>query len=99
MLYRVNLPGIFHRTLFTDNSLFFTMILYILFEYYPILNIKVAKSKLLSKVGVVSYELYLIHYIFIKTMDNQNQILCSGHVLVFSILMAFILHFFFKINP
>lgn len=93
MFNRDCLPGFTHRPIFTINSLVFTASIYSLFKVYPFINDEIVKVKFLKSIGKVSYELYLIHYLFICVIINHNDISYSLQVLIFSICTAYFIYF------
>lgn len=74
MFNRASLPGFVHRPIFTINSLLFTASIYSLFKVYPVINDKIVKVKFLKSIGIVSYGLYLIHYLFMRIIVNHNDL-------------------------
>jgi peptidoglycan/LPS O-acetylase OafA/YrhL len=90
MLNRKNIIGFMHQPLFFFNSIIFVLIIYLTFKLFPNLNYKIVKLKFLNNIGLISYELYLIHYIFIKTLPKNNEYSFCVEVLFFSIIAAYI---------
>lgn len=93
MFNRSSLPGGIHRPLFTINSLVFTAAIYSFFKVYPVINDEIVRINLLKNIGLISYELYLIHYLFISAIVNHNDVSYSLQVLIFSIFSACIIYF------
>ncbi len=90
MMGRSHLYDFLHRPLFVFNSAVFVLLIYCLIisnNYFRNL-----KLKFLLWIGTFSYELYLIHKMYLHYIDNNNKLLSYIFVYFFSIISAFVLN-------
>ncbi|OJU54280.1 MAG: hypothetical protein BGN96_13425 [Bacteroidales bacterium 45-6] len=89
MVERLYIYIFLHRPLFVFNSVVFVLLIYCLFISVGFL--RELKLRFLLWIGAISYELYLLHNIFLQYANDNYKLLSYLGIYFFSILSAFII--------